>query len=736
MEKDTIFLEEEQYLERVISFLKEEIGATGDLIYKQKNLLVDIRKEMWNEGMSAVDDVERGIDISQYLNMEAIETSQYKHQVSNLTKCQRLLPSPYFGRCDFKEEDEDTEQIYIGYHNLMDDDTYEVLVYDWRAPISSVYYNNDLGYAAYTAPVGKIEGELLLKRQYSIEQSKLKYYFNSNIAITDNILQEALGKNASHQMKNIVETIQQEQNTIIRNQDNDLLIVQGVAGSGKTSIAMHRIAFLLYNEKDVGVGHKDVIIISPNTLFGDYISSVLPELGEENVKSTTLEDLFEETFNHRLHMETRNKQLEHIIGSSKREKWRKFIDFKGSHDFMKILDRYLLWLEKNIKFEDIYYNKNLVMTKEELIKHFMDNPINLSPLQRLNRIKTIVLKKIKPLEAEYKEQIQQELEDAGGFDFEEHLEAKRRVQEYFGEFLNKIERFLIPNYLNIYINLVSDIKFFEKFTDGIKLPPQITHMLSSTHNRLKNRHITYEDGAILLYLNLRISDKTPYIAIKQVIIDEAQDYYPIHYHIFKMIFRKAHYTVLGDYCQTIEKKAGEEVYDDIVNILDANSALKLQLTKGYRSSYEISEFGAKLRGDTKPVVAFERHEEPPEVIEISCIDEMDNAIVAQIKKYQEEGFESIAILCKNKPEVRNLHAKIKTHIDINAITEDNIVLKKGVTMMPSYMAKGLEYDAVIIYQTNDENYNNIFDKQLLYIACSRALHRLSLFYTGQISRYL
>ncbi|MGL4345613.1 MAG: HelD family protein, partial [Cellulosilyticaceae bacterium] len=606
--EDQILEQEKAYLEKVVDFLKEEIKAGLGLVAKQKNTLVDIRKEMWEEGMSSIDDFDRAIDISQYVNLEAIETSQYKHKLEQLVKHQKMIEAPYFGRFDFVEDGEDEEKIYVGYHNLMNQDTYEVMVYDWRTPIAGLFYNHELGRGSYEAPCGVIEGELTLKRQYEINHRKLDYYFDSSIAITDDILQQALGQNASYKMQNIVETIQQEQNKIIRDKESDVLIVQGVAGSGKTSIALHRIAFLLYNDMGDGLSHKDVMIISPNSLFGDYISGVLPELGEKNVTCITLEDVFSKCFGSGLRMGSRHAQLESIISSPHRQKIREGMTFKGSHEFVTILERYMEWLEhEGIHFKDVYYDNELIMSKKAIKAQFLDNAIGMPIAKRLSRIEKILLDKIKPLEKIRLKEIEKRIEDEEGYMSDSRGEAKRLLHEYRGQFISEISRFTKVNYVRLYQQLMKKPQLFDRLAKGLEVPSTLEGMLRHTARRLEQRQIAYEDGAVLLYLKLRIEGENVFPQTKQVLVDEAQDYYPIHYRIFKLLFRQGQYTILGDYCQTIEKEAAATLYDEMLSILEPKKAMQIALTKSYRSTYEINTFTQKLRGLENVVIPFERH---------------------------------------------------------------------------------------------------------------------------------
>lgn len=734
---EEILEREKAYLKKVTLFLKEQLELSGEHISRQRKSLIELRREMLEEGAKYTDEIDRAAELNQYLTMEAVETSQYQHKLEKIRKYERMIDKPYFGRFDFTEEDEYTEEIYIGYGNIMNDDTYEVLVYDWRAPIASIFYRNELGKASYTAPCGEIKGEVHLKRQYEIKKSTLEYFFDCSLTITDELLQQALGKNASSKMKNIVETIQKEQDQIIRDRENDLLIVQGVAGSGKTSIAMHRVAFLLYDRLDEGLTHNNIIIISPNNLFGEYISNVLPELGEENVSHLTIEDIFEKYFENHVSMYSRNNQLEYVSTNKHRDKIREGIKFKGSKDFITLLDRLVKHFERQlIDFKDIYYDGQIIESRELLRHQFLNNKINMPIGKRLSRIEQIIIDNFEPLEQKKRKKIETYLESKGGHEFEEHRRAKQLAHYKRQRLLDQVRSFTKVNLLELYRKLFKDDHLFNQLAKGLDLPKGIKQIRSHTLKGLKQDRIAYEDGIALLYLKLRIEGNNLYPNIKQIVIDEAQDYYPMQYRVLSELFKGAQYTVLGDVCQTIEKKEGEGLYDEMVEILKPKKALKLSLTKSYRSSYEINLFNQKLRGDQNNLIAFERHDEKPTITQAIDTLNLNQQVIEQVKNYQNQGFESITILCKTQKQVRKVYEELKKTIDLKMIDEQDTYLEKGLLIMPIYMAKGLEYDAVIVYDANDIDYHNDFDKQLLYIAGTRALHRLSIYHTGEMSRFL
>lgn len=731
------FEQEKQYLDTVIHFLQEQINIGGEAALEQKQNLVALRKEMFEGGLPAVDDYDRNIELSQYHTMERIETSHYEQKLGRVERYKRVVDKPYFGRFDFTEEDEEMEHVYIGYQNVMNDDTYEVMVYDWRAPIASMFYRNEIGPASYKAPCGEIEGEVSLKRQYEIEKRELKYFFDCALTITDEMLQQALGNNASSHMKNIVETIQKEQDLIIRDIDNDLLIVQGVAGSGKTSIAMHRIAFLLYERMSEGLTSENVMILSPNHLFGEYVSTVLPELGENNVCYATMEDFFEKYFGNSMRLRSRSSQLEYMITNKHRNQIRDNISFKGSSTFITVLDRLVDVYEKElINFKDVTYAGELIAKGEDLEKRFLDNSINMAIGRRLSRIEHGLIKKLNELEKAKRKEMMNELRKKGGYDYKEEEALNNTLNSYRQQTLDTMYSFTKINVFKLYEKLFKDKDLFNSLTQGLKLPKHIESIRSFTAKSLRGDLANYEDGMALLYLKLRIEDQHHYPQIRQLLIDEAQDYYPLQYKVLSNIFKNVQYTVLGDIGQTIEKSESEDLYDEVIHMIEPKKALKLSLNKSYRSSYEISKFTQKLRDNQNMSIAFERHDEMPIIAEQENMGQMFDWMEDKVKEYQANGYETIAIICKSQKEVNHVYSKLIKKIDLRKLNPEEDSFEKGVLIMPIYMAKGLEYDAVIVYEVNEANYHEKEDKQLLYIACTRALHRLSLCYTGELSRHL
>ncbi len=692
---------EQEYLDKTIKYIGE------NLIKLEKNSdkrLTEFRtagKEMWENSSHSSNDFDKIAEMTSHLMEFRTADRNYHNNKNELNKYELAIKSPYFGRFDFVEDgfEEDKDKIYIGRFSIMDNKTDDIYVHDWRAPVSSMFYRCEVGGEAYyDAPNAVIKGKIELKRQYKIENSKLNYYFDSSTGINDEILQEALGHNSSSKMKNIVETIQKEQDIIIRDIDSDLLIVQGSAGSGKTSIALHRIAFLLY----VGLGLKlqsnNIIIISPNSIFSDYISDVLPELGEENVKEVTYEAITKRYLGNKFNAESRSLALEYLIekqysaiGKNKLDN----IKFKGSLEFVTILDRFIEYYENNIlQFKDAYCDGVLLDTKENIKIEFLNNKIKMSIASRLKRIERRLLLKTKSN-------------------------------------LNYIPGFTHVDCFEIYKQLFNKQGLLKQISEGIVLPGNIDEILAITVKNLNSGFRSFEDATAVLYLKLIVEESKNYDEIRQVVIDEAQDYYPIQYKIFSILFKNAKFTVLGDYNQIIERDKTDKIYNEINSLLNKKKSVKLSLKKSYRSSFEINSFSMKLLSSNTGIEFFERHEEEPLLSHMDNLDEMNKEIKKITNKYYAQGLKSIGIICKTEKQKIKVYKKLKNLIKVDMLSEDKREIKGGTVVVSSYMAKGLEFDAVIIYDASNENYNTELDKKLLYIECTRPLHRLAILYTGE-----
>ncbi|GAA0180290.1 AAA family ATPase [Clostridium sediminicola] len=729
-----IHKEELSYFKKILFVIESQLKEEKEAINGKIGKVLKSRREMWQESSHSSEDFAATSEMNQFLEEVNTKTRDYISTEKRIDRYNKLLNSPYFGRVDFKENGfEDTEKIYIGLYNLMDSKTNDIYVYDWRAPISSLFYRNELGEGTYKSPVSLISGDILLKRQYKIENSEFKYYFDSSIKINDEILQEVLSRNSSSKMKSIVRTIQKEQDIIIRDTENDLLIVQGVAGSGKTSIALHRIAFLLYEGLNSKLNINDIIIISPNSIFSKYISDVLPELGEENVEQLTFDDFVEG--------EKRESQMENLLylqGSKEFDLKINSIKFKGSHKFVKIIDKFLSYYErKMIPFKDVYYDGKIIETAQEIKSIFLNNKINMPIAKRLSRIEKMILNKIYPLRKKRLQKIEKVVERTTETHILEIKSFSRLLAiREANKLMKYIHSFTEVDYIDLYKLIFKDKILFKKLSKDIKLPDNIDEIILETNKNFDTGKISYEDAGALLYIKIRIEGNQKFGEIKQVVIDEAQDYYPIHYHIFKLLFKNARYTVLGDFNQTLEKFGDKNLYQYVEKILHKKKSVKLSLNKGYRSSFEINAFNQKLLNNGEEFISFERHEGAPKVKFMDNLNELDKRICEDVSKFYKMKYKSIAIICKSGTEAKRIKNKLSNIIDIEVLSDKSYENKKSVLVIPSYLAKGLEFDVVFVYDVSNENYKSSFDKRLLYVSCTRALHQLVLYYTGEKSKFI
>lgn len=621
-----------------------------------------------------------------------------------------MIKSPYFARIDFKFDDEDEfEKIYIGRSSLRKNSYQEMYVYDWRSPIASVFYRFMTGEAFYDAPCGRVTGELNLKRQYEIKNGTLEYFFDSDVQIVDEFLRQLLSQNTTAKMKAIVETIQHEQDVVIRDMENDLLMVQGVAGSGKTSIALHRAAYLMYQGLQTKLSANNIMIISPNSIFEQYISNVLPELGEDNVISSVFEDILSELLNGRK-IQSRNDFLENLIVNSKyKEISRNSIEFKTSSFFREILDQFLIDIPRQwIEFEDVYYEGKCVVSGQILKDKILGRP------------ETPLGIKLEQLEDYILEQIFGTGKGRG------HKEEKNLIKQ-------EIQKFIKIDIVELYKILFSNEAYFYSLLQNSNPSQNIKNIWKYTKENLEADSLYYDDAIAIAYLYLKIYGTNKYKNIKQVVIDEAQDYYPLQYEIFNLLFSNAKFTILGDMKQTLAKKEDISFYEQIQKILNKKKSSLIMLDKSFRCTNEILNFSLKFIEQSSQIKSFNRNGDSPKVYIADNSEIFIDEIVKEIKLCQEKGFQSICLICKTEKNSTYLFNKIKHKLDIQLIKNGSASDLQGVFILPVYMSKGLEFDTVLICDADSQNYHDEDDKNLLYVACTRALHKLSLFCENEVS---
>ena len=707
---------EEKRLAQTISLAEEQLKQAKEAADKKKSEIIEAKKDVrenTEHGITSLytsDGFEALVELSQYINPVTDKIIDYEEEEHKILLLEKMIKSPYFARIDFKFDDEDEfEKIYIGRSSLRKNSYQEMYVYDWRSPIASVFYRFMTGEAFYDAPCGRVTGELNLKRQYEIKNGKLEYFFDSDVQIVDEFLRQLLSQNTTAKMKAIVETIQHEQDVVIRDMENDLLMVQGVAGSGKTSIALHRAAYLMYQGLQTKLSANNIMIISPNSIFEQYISNVLPELGEDNVISSVFEDILSELLNGRK-IQSRNDFLENLIVNSKyKEISRNSIEFKTSSFFREILDQFLIDIPRQwIEFEDVYYEGKCVVSGQILKDKILGRP------------ETPLGIKLEQLEDYILEQIFGTGKGRG------HKEEKNLIKQ-------EIQKFIKIDIVELYKILFSNEAYFYSLLQNSNPSQNIKNIWKYTKENLEADSLYYDDAIAIAYLYLKIYGTNKYKNIKQVVIDEAQDYYPLQYEIFNFLFSNAKFTILGDMKQTLAKKEDISFYEQIQKILNKKKSSLIMLDKSFRCTNEILNFSLKFIEKSSQIKSFNRNGDSPKVYIADNSEIFIDEIVKEINLCQEKGFQSICLICKTEKNSTYLFNKIKHKLDIQLIKNGSVSDLQGVFILPVYMSKGLEFDTVLICDADSQNYHDEDDKNLLYVACTRALHKLSLFCENEVS---
>lgn len=707
---------EEKHLEEVIAIAKEQLQQAHEAIEKNQQELKEIQQEIRENAeqritnLSCTDDFEALVALNQYaMPVNSIVADCDKIEQKK-TRLEKLIKSPYFARIDFLfEGDAVPEKVYIGRSSLSNEKSTQMYIYDWRSPIASVFYRFMLGKAFYEAPCGRVNGEVTLKRQYEIKERVLCYFFDTDMNINDDILKQLLSKNTSPQMKAIVETIQKEQDIVIRNMESELLMIQGVAGSGKTSIALHRAAYLMYQGLQNKLSANNILIISPNPTFEHYIANVLPELGEENVVSVMFEDMLRSVLKDRaIPSQTRFFELS-IADSPYRKIVKGSMDFKTSETFKRILDRFVEDIPLyEIDFQDIYLEGQLIASQEKM-RSF------------------VCRRKEVPLAARLEQLENRIVEDA--------FENKKLGKSEKSQFRQELQKFTKPDVYQLYVRLWEKETYF-KFPEENGMGNKIWQIRKNTLKKLQSNGMYYDDAIAILYLYLRIYGSSRYRNIRQVIIDEAQDYYPLQYEIFRMLFPGAKFTVLGDINQTLGRQEQLSFYEAVQKRLGKEKASLVTLDKSFRCTNEILQFSLQFMKERAEMQSFNRSGDNVTVMSFDDEEAYVEELIKEIEICREKGLETVCLLCKTAKSCKELYSKVKDRVDARLITGEEVETLQGILIIPSYMAKGLEFDAVLICDADAGSYRDEEDRNLLYIECTRALHRLSLYCMGKMTDFV
>lgn len=682
--KTSLRKDEINYLNKVIQKIMEQIKVVSKNIKEDRDNIIKDKKYIW-ENLYEMDPTE----VASFKSLVNTNIDTTELSIKKKEQLEKLVLSPYFGRIDFEnKENGEKHKIYIGVHSFADEKKYKIYIYDWRSPISSMYYDYEVGKAKYEAPSGTIDGEIRLKRQYKIVDGKMKYMLESSVTIDDEILKEELSQNTDQKMKNIVSTIQQEQNSIIRDENTETLIIQGVAGSGKTSIALHRAAYLLYKHKD-SIKSNNILIISPNKVFSDYISEVLPELGEEPILEMSFEDISSNELKGIAKHQTFYEHISEIVNGNY-EKIKERLEYKSSKEFLNKLNEFIKHIDETYFIPKSIRLGESIITKEYILARYA------------SYIKNSMVKRIE-LIAE---------------DIVDKVETEQRITLKQNNKI-RIEKALYSMLINK--NILSIYRDFYNWSGK-------NNMYLGKHNN----QVLYEDVFPLIYIKDHMYGIKRFDFIKHLIIDEMQDYTPVQYAVISKMF-KCHKTILGDIGQLINPYNKESSHNDIKEIF--NKAITIELLKSYRSTIEITNFAQKIIKNDK-IIAIERHGKQPKIIDFINNKTQIEYINEQIKKFDNSKYHSMGIICKTQEQADEIYKSIADKKETCLLSEESSCLPKGVIICTSYMAKGLEFDKVIIPHVDDITYNNEIDRRMLYVACTRALHELELTYVNNKTKFL
>lgn len=692
-------------------------------------------------------------DNAEQFNELVINTALQKSLQSKVRGLEKSIEKPYFARVDFKEEGkENIQRLYVGKTSLVDDENNELLIVDWRAPIATLYYEGRLGNAQYDCEDGVINGDISLKRQYAIEKSKLLDIYDIDITTNDEFLQASLNSLKDNRLKDIVSTIQEEQNRVIRANMWKPLIVQGAAGGGKTTIALHRIAYLLYNNENT-LSPDNFMIIAPNRFFLSYISDVLPELGVDNVKQNTFEDFAIEFIGEDSKIIDPSIKLRNIIEGNKNLS--KITSFKTSIEFKKLIDRFLKHVEINyIPKLDFKVNETILYSYKEIVELFKNNYNYLPFEKRINEIRKHFINRTKGDKQKILDKIENDYEDKLNkirWAFKDSPERRTKIievaderDELFKRVRNKLSSLVRDYFKNI--KPLSTIEYYKEFIMSlIKWKPDgvIGELAKETLKNLENNLIEIEDLAPLMYIKLKVYGVEESLNLKHIVIDEAQDFNLLQFDVLKEILGSGSMTILGDICQGIYSYRGTKDWDMVNNYIFDEEAQMLGLEQSYRTTIEImngaTEVLKTLKDEklpvAKPVI---RHGEEITINSVEDYYTLALQLEKDINENKNKGYKSLALICKTLEECKKLKIELdKNNIGVNLVEGGENDFIGGAVLIPSYLVKGLEFDMVVICNASKENYSeNQLDVKLLYVAMTRPLHNLKIYHIGEKTELL
>ena len=686
--------EEKIRLAGVIDIINREIL---NYVRRRKDItqyILESRKKNIEEFEDDEDKIIEYFDHERFVKEEAFKTIDKR-----LKELTILELSPYFGRVDFKEDGDD-QRIYIGRFGVTPEGAYEPLVVDWRAPVSSLFYTSSLGKNIYNAPLGEVEAEVIKKRQYIIKKKKLIGLFDSSVDVKDDILQLVLSKNAGEKLKDIVMSIQEEQDNIIRQPRNKIVVVNGVAGSGKTTIALHRVAYLLYNNRDIL--QDKVLILGPNPIFMEYISSVLPSLGEVGVNQKTYRDFATELLDIRQRdIMTTKEYMERILKGDNH--FIKDVAYKNSDKFIDDLDNLVGYVEKNYyELQDVIYNDKIVVQKSEIKEMYSKYYSNMPLFRRIKKLKRIIFSRLK----------------------DERDNIVRKIEQEYRDTINKLSKDELK-LQGTSLDYKRKLKIREAIKSLIDVKKSMTWLgepsIAELYTKISSeKPYTMDDLTALLYLSVKFEGLSIDREIKHVVIDEAQDYSKLAFKVIKEVTDCKGMTIVGDGNQRLIPLEGEVPFYKLKDFINDIELEHFNLNKSYRSTKEIMEYANKFL-EENTIVPLVRSGEPVKKVEAKSEEKFVEKIDAIIKEYKKKEFDSIAVVCRDLDSTEKYGKLLSSSNSLKLIDREDVIYQGGTVIIPSYLAKGLEFDAVIIIE--DEKYTE--KDKFMYVMATRALHELA-----------
>ena len=674
--------------------------------------------------------------------------NSWQHAADRLSTLKRLEAKPYFARIDFLEKGaQKPETIYIGLASFSDRPDH-FLVYDWRAPISSIYYDGKLGPVSYETPVGKQEVDVRLKRQFQIEDGTIVTLYDTDEAVTDQMLLSALGTHSSTKMKSIVTTIQKTQNEIIRDAKDELLFVQGAAGSGKTAAVLQRVAWLLYRYRG-NLTASQVVLFSPNQLFNDYIDQVLPELGEHNMVQMTYFQYVNRRVP-RLHVQTLQQRFESSqaeVDQNINRLLTSLSSFKAVGIYAKSLGQY------GLRFRNLMFHGKPFFSKDQIKEIYYSFNRNYNLGNRLDATKEALDHQLRSrvggaMRSKWAEAAVQSLSkeqmDAMMNDRPREFESEKQEYNFYAKQIvlkefAPIHRAIRHNmWININAQYLLFLKALPKLVDLKKFDlteQQWADFIEKATQSLKQRQISAAGISIYLYLYDLLTGKRGERDIRYVFVDEVQDYDAFQLAYLKFSFPNARFTLLGDLNQAIFTGANSrQLLRQLGTMFDPEKTKVVQLTKSYRSTKQITDFTKHVLKDGEKIEAFERQGELPSIYQLADVNAATSQVISVLEKYQKQ-HDAVAIIGKTLADSEQIYQLLAEQgVKTTLIRTENQRLVDGVLVVPSYLAKGLEFDAVIVWDANDQKYHGDSERQLLYTICSRAMHDLTIVSVGQASQ--